>query len=79
MSSYEMSRDGLELMALPADLEDRLRDALDGPCGAAIARMVDQRISALIDWDGGVNDDGAWPGDWSAVDVVRAALAYDDD
>jgi hypothetical protein len=78
MNTYNVNRDGLADLALPLDLEDALRTALDDEDGSSVAETLNDRISAKLA-EHGVTADGEWLGDWSAADIVTEVLRARDD
>lgn len=64
-------------LALPVDLEERLRDALDGDRRVEVRTAIEDRVNAKLR-EHGVTDDGEWLGQWSAQDIVRDVLAGTD-
>jgi hypothetical protein len=64
-------------LALPYTLDKRLQAILDGDdreVAAAVEREITEKVTAMIRKHGVNTDTGEWYGDWSAEDIVRAAL-----
>lgn len=62
-------------LALPAALDQRLLAALDGDHAEVIRADIETAITAKLRKHGVDTTTGEWYGDWSARDIVTAALA----
>lgn len=65
---------GISELALPADLDEQLAEALDGEHRHEIRAEIEDEVGAKLR-EHGVTDEGEWLGQWSAEDIVRDILA----
>lgn len=72
--TYSIGRDGLADLALPLELAEQLRDALDGDRGYWIENEINDAITAKIQEHGVDAETNEWFGEWSAEQIVRDAL-----
>lgn len=61
-------------LGLMGPIEQELRDALDGEHAPEIRGEIEREITAEIREHGVYIGTGEWLGEWSAEDIVRAAL-----
>lgn len=72
--TFDLSRDDLADLALPVELDERLRNALDGDDRHEIEAEINEAVTAQIQEHGVSTDTGEWYGDWSARDIVAGVL-----
>lgn len=72
-ATYSVIADGIADLALPVDLDQRLRNALDGERGTEIRFELDEAITAKLN-EHGVDDEGVWLGEWDAAAIVTDIL-----
>ena len=78
-ATYNMDMDfALADLALTTDLEDRLREALDGDRGPEIQAQIEERITAQLRLHGVNTETGEWLGDWDTDGIVRGVLNEED-
>ncbi len=73
--SFNLNRDDIADLALPVELDERLRDALDDDDHRhEIQDEIDVAITAKIQQHGVNTETGEWYGKWSAEAIVLDAL-----
>ncbi len=79
-ATYEISRDGIDPLALPYALDQRLMDAIQGEdleLSHQVEDAIDEEITAQLRIHGVHTDErlgDEWLGDWSAAEIVTRIL-----